>query len=97
MDIKYYLGMQEVSYQEFQEKKKEELEAGHGIKSSQMVDGYPEYTLEDGTVIRGDKDGQFSEVVDGKLEGSWMPGTENDWAQGEPMDVGEGVFFFKVS
>lgn len=97
MTVKYYLGMEEVPYETYQQVKKQELEAGHGLKSSKEVDGYPEYTLEDGTVIRGDKKGNFNAVVDGKLEGEWMPGTENEWAQGEPLDIGEADFFFKVT
>lgn len=96
MTIKYYLGMEEVPRDVFENVQKKELAEGNGIKSTTEVDGLPEYTLENGIVIRGNGNGEFNRVVDGKLEEAWMPGTENEWIQQEPTDFGEAAFFYKV-
>lgn len=95
MTDKFYLGTQEVSRDEYEARKKEELAAGHGIKSSEEVGGYPEYTLDNGTIIRGDKEGFFNRVEDGQLMEIWMPGTVNVWVQQEQTDDGHADFFFK--
>lgn len=96
MTDKYYVGMVEVPREEFEEKKKQELAAGHGVTGTQQVDGHPEYTLEDGIVIRGDDEGGFNRMEDGKPQEAWLAGTVNVWVQDEPTDQGKLEFFCKA-
>lgn len=96
MTIKYYLGMEEVPRSVYEVAKANALEAGEGIKSSEVVDGLPEYTLENGTVIRGNGQGGFNRVDDGQVLEPWIPGTENEWIQQEPTDVGQADFFCRA-
>lgn len=96
MTIKYYLGMEEVDPGEYQAVKTKALAEGCGIKSTQEVGKLPEYTLENGIVIRGNGDGGFNRVEGGKLEEEWVPGTENEWVQAEPTNIGEAQFFVKA-
>lgn len=96
MTIRYYLGMEEVPRDVYEQAKEQALADGNGIKSTTEADGLPEYILENGTVIRGDGNGGFNRVEDGQLEEAWMPGTANEWIQQESTDVGKAQFFFKV-
>lgn len=96
MTIKYYLGMEEVPRDVYEQAKTAALAAGNGIKDVTQADGLPEYILENGTVIRGNGNGGFDRMVDGQPEEAWMPGTENEWVQQEPTDEGEAQFFFRV-
>lgn len=96
MEIKYYIGMKEVSMVEFEEAEKQAMKDGRIIKSSKTVDTYPTYTLENGTVIRGDKEGGFNEMVDGNVGPKWNVGTMSEWIQGENTDIGKGIFFVKA-
>lgn len=96
MEIKYYIGMDEVSMSDFEEAEKKAMEDGRIIKSSEVAGSYPTYTLENGTVIRGDKNGGFNEVVNGSVGPKWEVATVNEWVQGENTDVGKGVFFVKA-
>lgn len=96
MTDKYYIGMTEVPYAEYQEKKEQELAAGHGIEKTAEVDGRPEYTLKDGTVIQGNGEGGFNRVADGQVEEAWRAGTVNEWIQGEPTMDGSLEFFCKA-
>ncbi|MBD5560061.1 MAG: hypothetical protein HDQ87_06865 [Clostridia bacterium] len=93
MEIKYYIGMNEVSMSAFEDAEKQAIKDGRTIKSSSMVDTYPTYTLENGTIIRGDKNGGFNEMVDGKPGKKWDLGTMNEWVQGESTNQGKGMFF----
>lgn len=88
--------MEEVPREVYEATKAQELAAGNGIKSTEEVDGLPQYTLKNGTVIRGNGQGGFNRVEDGKTMEAWMPGTENEWIQQEPTDLGEAQFFYKV-
>ena len=96
MTIKYYLGMDEVPRSLYEATKTKELAAGNGIKSSREVDGAPEYTLENGIVIRGNGQGGFNRVENGKLMEAWIPGTANEWVQQEPTNTGQADFFCKA-
>lgn len=96
MEIRYYIGMNEVSMSDFEEAEKQAMKDGRIIKSSEVVDTYPTYTLENGTVIRGDKNGAFNEMVDGQVGPKWNLGSMNEWVQGENTDVGKGIFFDKA-
>lgn len=96
MTIQYYVGNKELSFAEFEKIKKEQLELGHGIAGTKEVDGYPEYTLDNGTVIRGNKLGEFNRMQGGEVMEEWLAGTENEWSQGEPMHEGKADFFCKA-
>lgn len=93
MNIKFYIGDNEVTPEEYQEIKTTELAAGNGIKASREADGLPQYTLENGTIIRGDGQGGFYRYEDGEKKEEWVPGTENEWIQQEPTDIGKADFF----
>lgn len=93
MEIKYYIGMKEVSMAAFEKAEKEAMADGRMIKSTATVDGYPTYTMENGTVVRGDKKGGFNVMLDGKVGPSINLATMNEWVQDEPTDVGKGMFF----
>lgn len=95
MTIKYYLGDEEVPYDVYQAEKTKAEDQGRTIKSSEVVDGYPTYTLVNGTVIRGDKQGSFNRMENGEVMEKWMPGTANEWIQQEPTEIGEVDFFFQ--
>lgn len=96
MEIKYYIGMNEVSMTEFEDAEHKAVEDGRTIKSSEIVDGYPTFTLENGVMIRGDKNGGFNRVENGQIEEKWEPGTVNEWVQDEPTDTGKANFFVKA-
>ena len=95
MEMKYYMGFNQVPYAEFQAEKEKAVAAGNVIESKSTVDGYPQYTLENGIVIRADRQGGFKRVEDGQLKEAWQVGTENEWIQGEQSDFGKADFFFK--
>lgn len=95
MDVKFYLGFKQVPETEFLAKRDEAIAEGNTIASYETVDGYKEFVLANGTIIRGNKDGGFNRIEDGKIMESWQVGTENEWIQGEPSENGKADFFFK--
>lgn len=94
MDEKFYLGYREVSLPEFEEIRDRAEAAGNMIAKSL---GDSTYELENGTIIKGNKDGGFCRLEDGvPVPGErWQAGTVNEWVQGESTDFGKGEFFFK--
>lgn len=95
MEVRFYLGFKQVPEAEFIDKKQDAIAQGNTIAGSETVDGYKEYTLTNGTVIRGNKEGGFNRIEDGKIMEPWQVGTENEWIQGESTDYGKADFFFK--
>lgn len=87
--------MNEVSMAEFEAAELQAKKDGRIIRSREDVDSYPTFTLENGTVIRGDKEGGFNRLADGEAEEKWELGSMNEWVQDEPTNVGKGIFFVK--
>lgn len=95
MVTKFYLGYTEVPEDKYEETKAAALRDGNGIAGRREVDGKPEYTLANGTVIIANGDAGFNRVENGELKEQWQVGTANEWAQGEPLGTGRAEFFFK--
>ena len=93
MTEKYFLGFREVSYEEFQEERAKADEKGYTVAVEREENGYPEYELQNGTVIRGDRQGGFNRMEDGKPKEKWNVGTINEYSQGEATGTGNVAFF----
>lgn len=93
MTEKYYIGFNEVSHDEFSAAQREAEQEGNVIVESNRNDGFPEYDLRNGTVIRGDNKGAFNRIEDGEKKEEWQVGTINQWVQGEQSGEGQAVFF----
>lgn len=95
MTTKFYLGYTEVPEDQYEQAKEAAIREGNSIAGRREVDGRPEYTLANGTVIIANKDAGFNRVENGELKEEWQVGTANDWAQGESLGTGRAEFFFK--
>ena len=95
MTIKYYMGFEEVPYDVYQAEKEKAEAEGNVLASKGKAEGFPEYTLKNGTVIRGNRDAGFNRIEDGKRMEEWQVGTADEWAQGESLGTGEVDFFFR--
>lgn len=96
MEIKYYIGTNEVSMAEFEGAELQAKKDGRIITGRGEEDSYPIYTLQNGTVIRGDKKGEFNRMENGQVMEPWLLGSMNEWVQGETTDQGKGIFFVKA-
>lgn len=90
---KYFLGFEEVPYGKFQEMREFAEEKGNVVVAERKENGYPEYELKNGTMIRGDKRGGFNRMENGMPQEEWSVGTVNQYAQGESMGTGDVLFF----
>lgn len=97
MTEKYFLGFEEVPYGKFQTMRENAEEKGYMVVAERKENGYPEYELQNGTVIRGDKQGGFNRLENGKPQEEWNVGTVNQYAQGESMGTGDVIFFMPTN
>ena len=93
MTEKYFLGFQEVPFGEFQDARAKAEEKGYTVAAEREENGYPEYELKNGDVIRGDKQGGFNRMEGGEPQERWSVGTVNQYSQGEAMGTGDVAFF----
>ncbi|MEA5002631.1 MAG: hypothetical protein VB081_03950 [Christensenella sp.] len=95
MTTKFYLGYTEVPEDVYEQAKLKAIQEGNEIAGEQEVDGKPEYTLKNGTIIIANRDAGFNRVENGELKEAWQVGTANNWAQGESLGTGKAEFFFQ--
>lgn len=97
MTEKYYIGFDEVSYAEFGVAREQAEQDGTTIASSDRSGKFPEYTLANGTVIRGDDRGGFNRIENGEKKEAWSVATINEWVQGESAGTGKAIFFIPAA
>ena len=75
------MGFQEVPFGEFQDARAKAEEKGYTVAAEREENGYPEYELKNGDVIRGDKQGGFNRMEGGEPQERWSVGTVNQYSQ----------------